>query len=138
MIRFILGDFAFGSKDMVKEILRKLNGHVRLVLGNHDEGHSLSWWQDCGFNRVYDKPILWHEFFLLSHEPLEWTCNLPFASLYGHVHNRPEFIHTAGTTYNVGVDVRNFTPVSQEQLMFEMREVSDSPIALSDLYAELD
>ena len=35
-IVYHLGDFAFGSKEQLKEILGRLNGRVRLVMGNHD------------------------------------------------------------------------------------------------------
>ena len=93
-----LGDFSFGTKLRTKEILGQLNGIHRLIMGNHDRAHSVSWWMDCGFNRVYDEPILLDKFFLLSHEPLEWVVNKPFNSFYGHVHNRADMVHTTNNS----------------------------------------
>ena len=35
-IVYIIGDFAFGSAELAKKILGKLNGKKFLILGNHD------------------------------------------------------------------------------------------------------
>lgn len=113
-----LGDFALkASKEQVTMLVNRLNGHIRLVMGNHD-CHSIKWYQECGFNRVYDRPVVWHDFWILSHQPPEWTdMSGPYAWLYGHVHNRPEFRVWSPRTCNVGVDVHNFTPIKHEQIL---------------------
>lgn len=36
-IVYILGDFSFGTRDKVKNLLSKLNGRKFLILGNHDK-----------------------------------------------------------------------------------------------------
>lgn len=107
-----LGDFAFYGKETVGKIVSRLNGKIELVLGNHDRGHSLTWWRECGFHRVYDKPVVYDDYFICSHEPLAWPPAYPFFSLHGHVHDREDMAPFTLKTFNVGVDVNDFKPVS--------------------------
>jgi calcineurin-like phosphoesterase family protein len=69
-IVYHLGDFAFSSKETLEKIRWRLNGRIRLIMGNHDYHHSYQFYQDLKFDRVYDKPIIWHDFFIMSHEPI--------------------------------------------------------------------
>ena len=121
-IVYHLGDFSFGGFDEVHKVVRRLNGHICLIMGNHDRAHSISWWQRCGFHRVYDKPILVEEYFLLSHEPLAWSddSSMVFASVYGHVHNRPEFRPVTARTFNASVEMINYTPILLSDVLTAM------------------
>ena len=56
-IVYHLGDFGVGNKEYISKIVSKLNGRIFLILGNHDS-HPVKWYYDCGFARVYDKPII--------------------------------------------------------------------------------
>ena len=64
---YLLGDFSFYGKEKSTEILSALQGHIRLVMGNHDT-RSTQWYRDCGFEEVYDCPILFESFWLLSQQ----------------------------------------------------------------------
>jgi calcineurin-like phosphoesterase family protein len=82
---FHLGDFSFGSKGRVRDIVSKLKGKIFLLLGNHDR-EQWDWnWLDLGFDRVFKHPFLMDGKFIFSHEPLgeipEGKVNI-----YGHVH----------------------------------------------------
>ncbi len=123
-IVYHLGDFSFGSFEETKQIVNELNGRICLIMGNHDRPHSVEWWQKCGFYRVYDKPILIEGFYLLSHEPLDWSDDKSnvFAQIYGHVHNRPEFKTVTARTHNVSVEVIGYTPVLLNDVYKEMME----------------
>ena len=82
-----LGDFGFCNIDSTSSILSRLNGNKNLIMGNHDRRHSIRWWMDAGFNKVYDKPIIYRKFLVLSHEPPEYfNTNTPYIWIYGHVH----------------------------------------------------
>jgi len=87
-IVYHLGDFAFGSKDKIAELRKLLNGRIYLLLGNHDRRHSYKFWQDCGFERVYDKTIITDKFFILSHEPVFLDESTSYYNLYGHTHEK--------------------------------------------------
>ena len=68
---FVLGDFAFGSKEMITAIVSKLNGRKILIMGNHDRriNKSEKFWHECGFSEVYKYPIIYKNKVILSHEP---------------------------------------------------------------------
>ncbi|MDF2650900.1 MAG: metallophosphatase [Paenibacillus sp.] len=67
---FHLGDFSFLNKDKTADIVGRLNGTKFLILGNHDRGRTKKWWHEVGFDDVSEYPIIFKNFFILSHEPL--------------------------------------------------------------------
>ena len=105
---FCLGDVGFGSKDMIKSIVSKLNGRKNLILGNHDRSHNIKWWHECGFDFVSRYPIIFKKFYILSHEPIYMNKSMPFLNIHGHIHSNkmesPQFI-------NVSVECINYTPI---------------------------
>ena len=105
---FVLGDFAFTNKKITTEIVKQLRGRKYLILGNHDHEHSIHWWLDTGFERVYDYPILFEKFFLLSHEPVYLNEGMPYANIHGHLHSKKLSLHTY---INVSVENWDYTPV---------------------------
>ena len=114
-IIYHLGDISFGSATLTKEVLKKLKGRKRLVRGNHDY-KSDNWYRDAGFEKVYDKPVLWNEFYLLSHEPLttQLTKDFPMINLHGHIHqNKIE----CSQFINVGCMHWDWKPVNFKQLV---------------------
>lgn len=125
-----LGDFVFG-KDKIgrsKEILSRLNGKVNLVLGNHDlQGHdSIKQYYDAGFNRVYDKPVLINNFFILSHEPIQWVKDGdPYASIYGHVHDMEVYKTFTKNTCCVCVERWNYKPIPWKEIEKHFMEGHD-------------
>ena len=83
---YVLGDF--GADGYEAEVLSKLNGTKLLVKGNHD-GKSNEEYRQSGFKEVYDHPIIIDGFWILSHDLLYVNENMPYANLFGHVHNSP-------------------------------------------------
>jgi calcineurin-like phosphoesterase family protein len=114
---FVLGDFSFCNKTTTAEIVKQLNGRKFLVLGNHDEGHSVRWWRDTGFERVYDYPILFRQFFILSHEPVYLNDSMPYANLHGHLHSKKLSLKTY---VNMSVENWDYTPVSFEEIKIQL------------------
>lgn len=86
---FHLGDVSSYGKEKTKEILSRLRGKKHLVLGNHDLDFTEEEWRSMGFAFVSSYPILYGGFFLLSHEPLYVNEQMPYANLFGHVHQSP-------------------------------------------------
>lgn len=100
-------------------LLHSLNGHKRLIVGNHDPLKS-----DV-LHRAFEKIDLWKGFkgdnFTCVHIPL------PLKALrdgnfcvHGHIHNNnledPHYI-------NVCVEQRNYTPVNLDTILAEIRTV---------------
>ena len=116
-----LGDFCFGGKNNIKEIFPKLNGKINLVLGNHDN-YKVDFYYDLGFHRVYDHPVLIQNFFVLSHEPIQWLNeNIPMCNIFGHVHDNPAYHDFSSNSFCVCVERCNYEPVRWSEMMKKMK-----------------
>lgn len=140
---WVLGDFAFAGIEKTREIIEQLNGDIRCVRGNHDR-HAKQL-IDMGFSNVYEN----HQIELdgmrvnLSHFPhypvdrevdpynqREYAhkriVNKGMPLLHGHTH-RPEKNSTHnGIEIHVGVDARDYKPVSSQQIIKEINELKRS------------
>ena len=109
-----LGDVHFGAKLRAKEnanILRRLNGKKRLVLGNHDDA------KDPVLHEFFEKIMLWRMFkehsVVLSHTPMResvlgearWEGNA--INIHGHIHRNP---NPSPKHINVSVEMMDYTP----------------------------
>jgi calcineurin-like phosphoesterase family protein len=119
---WILGDFTLKGKMYKQKLaiqLSELNGRKHLVYGNHDR-LKVRDHKDIGFTLVEKKYHLHKETgFYLAHDPALANC-VPKNSVFlcGHVHNLfTQFITPEGIIIiNVGVDVRNFKPISVKEI----------------------
>lgn len=131
-IVFHLGYFAFAPNSQWKKLIDRLNGHIHLILGNHD----VTRWPGDKimelFDGVYQQMILKidERTVYLNHYP--YLCfggawrrpeNAVF-QLFGHVHTGPNcngidtdrLVNLFPYQYDVGADNNNYTPVSWEQV----------------------
>jgi len=107
-----LGDFCFGKKENVVEVLPKLNGRINLVMGNHDH-QKVKFYMDAGFHRVYDRPVLVNGFVILSHAPLQFLNeNCPFFNIYGHVHDSLNYMTYTKNSLCACVERWGYRPIS--------------------------
>ena len=111
---YVLGDF--GAEGQEKVILNQLKGRKYLVKGNHDV-KSNQYYRNAGFEEVYDHPIIIKEFWILSHEPLYVNSNMPYANLFGHVHNSPVIKTHSEQHYCVSVERIRYTPISLDDII---------------------
>lgn len=117
-----LGDVTFQYHKGFNELMSRLKGHKRLIVGNHDKiwNPALSKW--------FDKAMLWHGFkehnFTASHLPLrlDGLRDGKF-NVHGHTHQNmvgdPHYI-------NVCVEVRDYTPVHLDTIISEINSHSNS------------
>jgi calcineurin-like phosphoesterase family protein len=102
-----LGDIAMAKRNL--PIVSRLNGHKRLIPGNHDifPKEYPKYFEHIWGLRVLDKMIF-------SHVPLHPRSIGKFrANVHGHIHMDGSF----GRPYfNVSVEAVNYTPISLEQI----------------------
>lgn len=116
-IVYHLGDFALGDRNKIKEIIPLLNGKINLIMGNHDT-KSVDFYYECGFNRVYDHPILLKDFFILSHEPISFlNKNSCFGNIYGHVHDSDVYKTFSVNSCCVCVERHDYKPISLKYIV---------------------
>ena len=114
-----LGDVSFHNSARTRAIIDRLNGTKCLVLGNHD--HRASKMLELGFDMVDEKTAVVHRNIpkplYLSHRP-QYREDVRWIQLCGHVHNQwATKRYTNGLIIiNVGVDVRDYAPVSIEEI----------------------
>ncbi|MBQ4066770.1 MAG: metallophosphoesterase [Clostridia bacterium] len=110
---YVLGDF--GAEGYEAEVLSKLNGRKLLVKGNHDT-KSNEEYRSAGFEEVYDHPIIIDGFWILSHDAIYVNSNMPYANIFGHVHNTPIVRDYSSQHYCVSVERIDYTPISFEMI----------------------
>lgn len=81
-------------------------------MGNHDRSRDITWWKEVGFNEVIEYPIIYKNFWILSHEPVCVNNSMPYVNIRGHLHRRK----IEGQYFNVGVELSDFTPVEFEKI----------------------
>ena len=107
---FVLGDFSFYTKAKTKQICNELKGRKYLIKGNHDK-NSDEFYTDCGFEFVSKYPIIYKQFWMLSHEPLYLNENMPYANIFGHVHANKAFKDYSAQSYCVSVERIGYEPI---------------------------
>lgn len=134
---YVLGDFCFGKSTALIETAKKLNGRKILIRGNHDKQklHALNEaffdvhdeltinlggkaWKLSHYPYIPDENeiLAGKEYRFLEKRPKKTTPYL----LHGHVHQAWK---CKDDMINVGVDVWNFFPVSETQLLDEVNNV---------------
>ena len=120
---YILGDF--GAEGYEREILSRLNGVKYLIKGNHDTNMN-DFYREVGFKEVYDLPVLYKNFWVLSHDAIYVNRNMPYANLFGHVHNNPIIKDYSSQHFCVSVERISYTPISFEEIVKKVKEVSEN------------
>lgn len=107
-----LGDFSWGNKEVVQDIVNQLNGYITLIKGNHD-GKSNNWYNDAGFDDVIDGGMILKNHFLLTHKPLYMNKHMPFVNIHGHTHSNK----LQGNKYfSVSVENIDYKPIAFKKI----------------------
>lgn len=135
-----LGDFSFGNKKTVYETVKKLNGKIYLLKGNHDR-HTAGWYNDCRITLI-KKPFIVdckedrNVILLFSHK---MQSNLPgnTTNIHGHSHEKKWFITNEGSgpvkgsTYiNISVEKIDYRPVRLNSLLIRSENVHFSRLVI--------
>lgn len=118
---FVLGDLSFYNKEKTAEICQSLNGEKFLVMGNHDTENE-QYYYKCGFSGVSRYPIIYNNFWILSHEPLYINRNMPYANIFGHVHGNPIYKDVSERSFYVSAERINYTPVEISEIQKRILE----------------
>ena len=126
---YVIGDLMLGDPSNI-EFIKQLNGHIHIVLGNHDTANREKMYRELsnvvevtevGLKLNYKK-----HHFVLTHYPM-LTGNLEKESLkqmslnlYGHTHQLNNFYNDMPFMYHVGVDSHNGCPVLLDDIIEEM------------------
>ena len=124
-----LGDFGFGSHEKIKEIRKKLNGKIHLILGNHDiKGRldKLRVWesvQHAKHIKGLDKPL-----YAVHYCPKVWyNSHYNSYGIYGHSHGGlNSYAEKEGKLLDVGVDTNNFKPYHLDEVLEIMKTRPDN------------
>lgn len=119
---YILGDF--GADGNEQDVLKTLNGTKYLIKGNHDTKAN-EYYRAVGFKEVYDMPVLFKGFWILSHEPVYVNSNMPYANLFGHVHNSPIIKDYSSQHFCVSAERTDYTPILFEDIAKKVKEASE-------------
>jgi calcineurin-like phosphoesterase family protein len=120
-----LGDFAM-AKHVAARVAPRLNGHKRLIGGNHDIFGS-PFYESIGFEKCFGVRVI--DNLLMTHIPVApWSFGKFRANVHGHVHEKfPKIYKKVDPTaeegfcptwlyVNLSVEAINYTPVSLEEL----------------------
>ncbi len=141
-IVYHLGDVMLNDNANGMECMRRLNGHIKLIRGNHDtdarwrlyeqlDNVELLGWAEVIKYRKYT--------FYLSHHPT-LTSNLDDMSplgmrvlnLFGHTHQQKKFYDDKPFMYHVGLDSHDCYPVLLDDVIEAMK--AEVQVCLSQLF----
>lgn len=118
---FVVGDFGHKVHPRrMRDLFDSLRGQKHLILGNHDNGGTLSMpWASVSERLVVTVD---GQRCLLDHYPgRSWHgSNRGVVQLYGHVHGRLPDLHNAA---DVGVDAWAYMPTTLPQIMARLAEI---------------
>lgn len=118
---FLAGDFSAYGFEKSRTICHQLNGEKFLVMGNHDSQNE-QYYYECGFSGVSRYPIIYENFWIISHEPLYINRNMPYADIFGHVHANPIYADFSEQSFCVSAERINYTPVELSEIKRRIME----------------
>lgn len=115
------------------ELVRKFNGHKRLICGNHDH-FAMKVYQEAGFEKVVGTGR-WIDNLLFSHYPVHpSSIGTATANVHGHTHQKPDLPPVRSKGYkeddpevirpylNVCVERTNYRPLHLDEVKKRIAE----------------
>lgn len=109
-----LGDVYFGSSEAANNILSRLMGKKRLILGNHDNG------KDQVLQKHFQKIVLWRQFtgdekVTLTHVPMHESGLIKTNwNVHGHIHQNKS---PTDKHYNACVEHHDYAPILLDDIV---------------------
>ena len=128
-----LGDFSMKRPRVVRHFLERMNGHKRLVRGNHDLFKTREY-IECGWEEIYGSRVL--ERMVFTHIPIHpMSMGRFLGCCHGHIHANKSYDpimridkETQKISYqpyiNLCVEVTNYRPVSLEEVKERIQKES--------------
>lgn len=115
---FVLGDFISDASCL--PIIDNLKGNIKLILGNHD----IPFVKDLKNKgiEIYEYPIVFNNFWILSHEPMYVSENSPYANIFGHIHNNPMYLTVSSRSYCVSIERNGYKPICFDYIKERVRK----------------
>lgn len=134
-----LGDVAMVRPKRIRHILERLQGHKRLVRGNHDVYRTAEYWEF--FEEIHGVRVM--DNLLFTHIPVHPASLGRFrANVHGHIHNNQggSFLpvrrvdHVTQTVrwcpyVNVSVEVTDYRPLSFDEVRARVTKAAQEPTA---------
>ena len=126
---YICGDLMLNDNEHGIECLKRLNGKLHIIYGNHDTDTRKKLYEELGAEiHRWAEVIKYKKYnFYLSHYPT-LTGNLEAESLhqcainlYGHTHQQFNFYQDNPFTYHVGLDSHNNYPVLLDDIIVDIK-----------------
>lgn len=110
-----LGDVAMRKQDLA--IVKRLNGHKRLIRGNHDIFRTKDY-LDVGFKEIHGVRVL--DNMVFTHIPIHPLSMARFdANVHGHIHNNARL---PLPYVNLSVEVIQYRPVTLGEIRERLRK----------------
>lgn len=114
-----LGDFSWANAAKTEEVLRRLNGSIHLIKGNHDGSLATVVRRNpklVASFQSYKEIRVGQQRLVLFHFPILSWHQVHYGSwhLHGHCHGNLEFDN--GPMLDVGVDVHSFRPIEFDEV----------------------
>lgn len=114
-----LGDFMLSTK--YEEFVKRLNGEITLILGNHDHSQVARRVLEGRVCNTFVFKLNKHIIFLSHYAHRVWyNSHYGSGHLFGHSHGK---LAPFGKSFDIGVDCNNFTPVSYEDVRLKFNSL---------------
>lgn len=131
-IVYHLGDVMLGDNNHGIECLKRLNGKIKIIRGNHDTDTRIKLYEQLDNVELlgWAEVIKYKKYqFYLSHHPT-YTSNLEkephlrahLLNLYGHTHQKEKFYNDIPFMFHVGMDSNNSTPILIDDIIETMKK----------------
>lgn len=126
---YLLGDIIMGELEPGIEWVKKLNGRIHIICGNHDTTNRIEAYKNlpnvveiCEVGTII-KYRKWT--FYLTHFPLlvnNFEEKRKLWNLHGHTHSQDKFQFARNCAYNVACDAHNCKPIAIEDVINDIKE----------------
>ena len=125
---YLLGDILMGELEEAIEYLKRLNGRIHIVCGNHCTNRRIEAYKNL--SNVVEvietaTKIKYRKWlFYISHWPAlvsNFEEYRKFWSLHGHTHSKDKYQFAKNCAYNVACDAHNCYPIEIEQIIEDIK-----------------
>ena len=120
------GDLMLGDNTYGIECVKRLNGHIKLIRGNHDTDAKIKMYKEAelfeAIQFAYRIRFKKYEYLMTHYPTLVWNGEdpKPVWNIHGHDHDKSIF-HETGHNYDVCMEAHNCYPVSLEQIHADIK-----------------